>query len=138
LFDIPTARLKDRIAQICEQYGIQFVEDDISGQRPTVDMVLNLLCATISEKLSCRQHFASNAPLIYHRLLHLYPETQQQQSTLLAHRLILDSQVVGLLLNQPGLDSRLTADCQLLEPTKDFDNLSLLADVQISLTALVK
>lgn len=51
MFDIPTARLKDRIAQLCEQYGIQFVE---------------------------------------------------------------------------------------LEPTKDFDNLSLLADVQISLTALVK
>lgn len=109
----------------------------MSSKRPTVDMVLNLLCATIPEKLSRRQHFTSNAPLIYHRLLHLYPELQQPQSTLLAQCLILDPQVVRLLLHQPELDSRLTADCQLLEPTKDFDNLSLLADVQTSLTALV-
>jgi AAA+ superfamily predicted ATPase len=115
-----------------------YIQDEMSNKRPTVDMVLNLLCATISEKLSRRQHFTTNAPLIYHRLLHLYPEPQQQQSTLLAHRLILDSQVVRLLLHQPGLDSRLTSDCQLLEPTRDCDTLFLLADVQTSLTALAK
>lgn len=115
-----------------------YLQDDIAGKRPTVDMVFNLLCGTIPEKLSRRQHFTSNAPLIYHHLLHLYPEPQQQQSTLLAHRLILDPQVVRLLLHQPGLDSRLTADCQLLEPTKDCDNLSLLTDVQTSLIALIK
>jgi AAA+ superfamily predicted ATPase len=114
-----------------------YLQDDISGKKPTVDLVLNLLCATIPEKLSRRQHFTSNAPLIYHRLLHLYPEPQQPQSTMLTHRLILDPQVVRLLLNQTGLDSRLTADCQLLEPT-NCDNLSVLADAQTSLTALVK
>jgi AAA+ superfamily predicted ATPase len=45
---------------------------------------------------------------------------------------------VRLLLEQPGLDSRLTADCQLLEPDCDnFDNLYLKADVQTSLKALL-
>ena len=115
-----------------------YLQDDMSYKKPTVDMVLNLLCATIPEKLSRRQHFTTNAPLIYHRLLHLCPESHQQQSTLLAHRLLLDPQVVRLLLHQPGLDSRLISDCQLLEPTRYCDNLSILADVQTSLTALVK
>ncbi|GAX37246.1 AAA family ATPase [Nodularia sp. NIES-3585] len=115
-----------------------YLQDEMSSKRPTVDMVLNLLCATIPEKLSRRQHFATNAPLINHRLLHLYPESSHQPSTLLSHRLILDSQVVRLLLHQPGLDSRLTDCCQLLESVLFSDTLYLKADVQTSLEALVK
>jgi AAA+ superfamily predicted ATPase len=114
-----------------------YLQDDMSNKRPTVDMVLNLLCSTIPEKLSRRQHFTTNAPLIYHRLLHLSPEPHQQ-STLLAHRLILDSQVVRLLLQQSGLDSRLTDCCQLLEPSIYSDSLYLKADIQTSLAALVR
>ncbi|MCP6760372.1 MAG: ATP-binding protein [Fischerella sp. CENA71] len=114
-----------------------YLQDDMSNKRPTVDMVLNLLCTSIPEKLSRRKHFASNAPLIYHCLLHLCPEPHQQHPTLLSHRLIVDSQVVRLLLHQPGLDSRLTSCCQLLEPSLFSDTLYLKADMQTSLEALV-
>lgn len=112
-----------------------YLQDDMSNKRPTVDLVLNLLCASIPEKLSRRQHFTTNAPLIYHCLLHLTSESHN--STLLAHHLILDAQVVRLLLHQPGLDSRLTAFCQLVEPSRYSDNLPLLADVPKALEALV-
>lgn len=115
-----------------------YLQDDMSNKRPTVDMVLNLLCSSIPEKLSRRKHFTTNSPLINHRLLHLCPESHQQQSTLLSHRLILDSQVVRLLLHQSGLDSRLTSCCQLLEPTIYFDTLYLKADVQTALEALLR
>ncbi len=115
-----------------------YLQDDMSNKRPTVDMVLNLLCSSVPEKLSRRKHFTTNSPLIYHRLLHLCPEPHQQQSTLLSHRLILDSQVARLLLHQPGLDSRLTSCSQLLEPTIYFDTLYLKADVQTSLEALLR
>ncbi|WP_345940568.1 ATP-binding protein [Nostoc sp. UIC 10630] len=114
-----------------------YLQDDMSNKRPTVDMVLNLLCSSIPEKLSRRKHFTTNSPLIYHRLLHLCSETHQQQSTLLSHRLILDSQVVRLLLGQPGLDSRLISCCQLLEPIIYFNTLYLKADVQKALEALL-
>ncbi|MGV0107117.1 AAA family ATPase [Nostoc sp. DSM 114167] len=115
-----------------------YLQDDMSNKRPTVDMVLNLLCSSVPEKLSRRKHFTTNSPLIYHRLLHLCPEPHQQQSTLLSHRLILDSQVVRLLLHQPGLDSRLISCCQLLEPSIYFDTLYLKADVQTALEALLR
>ncbi|MEA5627801.1 ATP-binding protein [Nostoc sp. UHCC 0251] len=114
-----------------------YLQDDMSNKRPTVDMVLNLLCSSVPEKLSRRKHFTTNSPLINHRLLHLCPESHQQQSTLLSHRLILDSQVVRLLLHQPGLDSRLTSCCQLLEPIIYVDTLYLKADVQTALEALL-
>ncbi|MFN6485360.1 MULTISPECIES: ATP-binding protein [unclassified Nostoc] len=115
-----------------------YLQDDMSNKRPTVDMVLNLLCSSVPEKLSRRKHFTTNSPLIYHRLLHLCPEPHQQQSTFLSHRLILDSQVVRLLLHQPGLDSRLISCCQLLEPSIYFDTLYLKADVQTALEVLVR
>jgi hypothetical protein len=115
-----------------------YLQDDMSNKKPTVDMVLNLLCSSVPEKLSRRKHFTTNSPLINHRLLHLCPEPHQQQSTLLSYRLILDSQVVRLLLHQSGLDSRLTSCCQLLEPTIYFDTLYLKADVQTALEALLR
>jgi ATPase family associated with various cellular activities (AAA) len=113
-----------------------YLQDDMSGKKPTVDMVLNLLCASIPEQLSRRKHFTTNAPLINYRLLHLASETHQQ-TTLLSHHLILDTQVVRLLLQQPGLDSRLTSCCQLIEPRLFPNTLYLKADVQTALEALV-
>jgi AAA+ superfamily predicted ATPase len=113
-----------------------YLQDDLSNKRPTVDMVLNLLCGSMSEKLSRRKHFSTHAPLIYHGLLHVCSEPHQQP-TLLSHHLILDPQVVRLLLQQPGLDSRLTSCCQLLEATQFSHTLYLKADVQTALEALV-
>jgi AAA+ superfamily predicted ATPase len=112
-----------------------YLQDDMSNKRPTVDMVLNLLCSSIPQKLSRRKHFATNAPLLHHRLVHLVSDSHQ--STLLSHHLIIDPQVVRLLLQQPGLDSRLTTCCQLLESNIYFDNSYLKADVHTSLEALV-
>ncbi|AFY33599.1 ATP-binding protein [Calothrix sp. PCC 7507] len=114
-----------------------YLQDDLSGKRPTVDMALNLLCAGIVEKLSRRQHFTTSAPLMGDRLLYLCSDPHQQQVTLLTHHLILDPQVVRFLLQQPGLDSRLTACCQLLESTLFSKNLYLKADVQAALEALL-
>ncbi|HEY9694208.1 MAG TPA: ATP-binding protein [Oculatellaceae cyanobacterium] len=113
-----------------------YLQDNISNKRPTVDMVFNLLCSSIPEKLSRRKHFTTNAPLIYHRLIHLASEPHQQQPTLLSHHLILDPQVVRLLLHQPGLDSRLTSCCQLLESSLFSKTLYLKADVQTALETL--
>jgi AAA+ superfamily predicted ATPase len=113
-----------------------YLQDDMSGKKPTVDMALNLLGPSISEKLSRRKHFTTNAPLINYRLLHFSSEPHQQ-TTLLSHHLILDPQVVRLLLQQPGLDSRLTSCCQLLEPRVFPNTLYLKGDVQNALEALV-
>ncbi|NEO41061.1 MAG: ATP-binding protein [Moorea sp. SIOASIH] len=110
-----------------------YLQDDMSSKKPTVDLVLNLLTSKIPEKLSRRQHFTTLAPLIHHHLIYLSSE-----STQLAQYLTLDTQVIRLLLQpQPGLDSRLTTCCQLLEITQFPDTLYLQADLQKQLQALV-
>ena len=111
-----------------------YLQDELSSKRPTVDLVLNMLCSNIGEKLLRRKHFTTNAPLIHHGLLHLTSEP-----TLLRCHLNLDPQVIRLLLQpQPGLDSRLTSCCQLLAPTQLSHNLYLQADIQKKLQLLLK
>lgn len=107
-----------------------YLQDDVRCKRPSVDLAFNLLCSTAIEKLNQRVHFAPDAPLIRHRLLHLVPEPNQTQATLLMQELHLDQQVVRFLLDQPGLDRRLIGFCQLTQPPVTLDVLRSSEDFQ--------
>jgi AAA+ superfamily predicted ATPase len=114
-----------------------YLQNDVSRKRPTVDLVLNLLCPSIAAKLARREHFAVTAPLIRHGLLHLLPDPHQVQPPLLAHYLKLDEQIVRLLLGQEGLDARLASCCQVVQPTVSLDALPVSTEVKQVLPALV-
>lgn len=93
-------------------YG--YLQDDINRRRPTVDLALNLLCATTQDKLVRREHFSSTAPLIQHDLLRLIPDPHQLQPALLSHYMKVDEQVASFLLGQECLDARLVPYCRIL------------------------
>ena len=114
-----------------------YLQDDVRCKRPSVDLALNLLCSTASAKLEQRQHFAPDAPLIRHNLLHLVSESNSSPATLLSQELHLDSQVVRFLLGESGLDKRLTAFCQLIKPTVSLDDVALDSQVKQALSTLV-
>lgn len=114
-----------------------YLQDDQTQKKPTVDLALNLLCSTFAEKLSYRQHFTTTAPLISHRLLHLTAESITQPANLLEHTCKLDDQVVRFLLQQPGLDFRLTSCCQLIQPGSSYHKLYSPPEIQIALEKLI-
>ncbi len=93
-----------------------YLQDNVSRRRPSVDLVLNLLCANAAERLERRVHFGADAPLIEQGLICLVSEPNYPKATLLAQTLKLDEQVVRLLLGQQNLDSRLISFCQWSEP----------------------
>ena len=95
-------------------YG--YLQDDVTRRRPSVDLALNLLTSTAEEKLSRRAHFAVEAPLIRHGLVHLVPDPSHVHPPLLGHYLKLDEQVVRLLAGEEGMDRRLENYCRLLKP----------------------
>ena len=113
------------------------LQNDNRYRRPTVDLVLNLLCPTATERLSRRIHFDSQAPLLKHQLMDLIPDPAQVQPTLLAHSLKLDAQVLRLLLEQPGLDDYLAKHCQLTWLTPPSETITLSPDLLEPLTQLV-
>ena len=115
-----------------------YLQDDVTKKRPTVNLVLNLLCPSAEAKLMSRSCFASYAPLIANELLHLIPDPNQSQQPLLAYSLKLDDQIVRLLLDQTSLDSRLVEFCDFHEANVDLDTLSLDVETKTALSVLGK
>jgi len=95
-------------------YG--YLQDDVTKKRPTIDLVLNLLCSSAEEKLARRGSFAPDAPLLRERVVRLVEDPSQPEAPLLARALRVDEQVVRLLLGTAGLDPRLAGFCELVDP----------------------
>jgi SpoVK/Ycf46/Vps4 family AAA+-type ATPase len=114
-----------------------YLQDDVTRRRPSVDLVLNLLCVSAAEKLERRSRFYAEAPLIRRGLLHLLPDPNQLQPPLLAHYLKLDDQIVRFLLGQESLDARLAPFCRIVEPVVSLDELPLDTEMKRALAALV-
>ncbi|MBW4508236.1 MAG: ATP-binding protein [Scytonematopsis contorta HA4267-MV1] len=114
-----------------------YLQDDVRLKHPTVDLALNLLCSTATDKLAHRANFATNAPLIRHNILHLAGLNHPEKSTLLASTLQLDEQIIRFLLGQPGLDARLVPFCQLLQSPLPADILPLDIETKQDLLATI-
>nr|WP_297382394.1 ATP-binding protein [uncultured Roseateles sp.] len=84
-----------------------YLQDDVTRRRPTVDLVLNLLCASRDAKILARARFGPEAPLVRHRLVQLAGDAGAIGTPLLSQAIKLEEPVVRLLLGQPWLDARL-------------------------------
>ena len=115
-----------------------FLQDDVTKKRPSVDLVLNLLCATVAEKLAARQHFSPLAPLRKHQLLTVTPDPSSPQAPLLAHYLKVDDRIVSYLLGAQEIDARITPYVQLVTPRARLSDLLLPADGKEHLLHLVR
>src|SRR5262249_49159507 len=69
-----------------------YLQDDVTRRRPTVDVVLSLLCASATDRFACRMAFASDRPLISHGLVRLVTDPNQVHPPLLAQFVKLDEQ----------------------------------------------
>jgi hypothetical protein len=79
-----------------------YLQDDVARRRPTVNLVLDLLCRSAADKLRRRAHFAPAAPLVRSGLVRLDPDPAQPAPPLLAHAVTLAEPVVRLLLGEPS------------------------------------
>jgi AAA+ superfamily predicted ATPase len=98
-----------------------YLQDDVTRRRPSVDLVLNLLCGSQAEKLDRRRHFAPDAPLVERGVVELVVDPAHVEPPLLAHVVKLDEQVVRLLLGQDGLGTRLAPWCSLVTSAAPLD-----------------
>lgn len=115
-----------------------YLQDHVARRRPTVDLALHLLCADAAERLQRRRHFDPQAPLLHHGLIQLLPEPGYDHPTLLAKTIKLDEQVLRFILQQDGLDERLTPFCCLADAFDFLEDLPLAAEVRTALTRLAR
>jgi hypothetical protein len=81
-----------------------YLHDDVTRKRPSVNLVLNLLCLSLEGKLQRRQHFSADSPLLRYQLLHLFSDPTQQYPTLLGKYLKVDERIANYLLDSDELD----------------------------------
>jgi hypothetical protein len=115
-----------------------YLQDNLTKKRPSVDLVLDLLCPSVEDKLSARQRFASRAPLIWEHVLTLSSEVPERNPRLLACLLSVDERITQYLLGSDQIDARLNSLVQRAVSTVSWQNLILPDGIKDRLENLIR
>jgi len=102
-----------------------YLQDDVTKKRPSVDLILNLLCRSLQEKIGAHCRFAPSAPLLSGQVLSLFEDPANPRPPLLAKCVKLDERIAAYLLGSDELDSRLKACARILYAERRLADLVL-------------
>jgi AAA+ superfamily predicted ATPase len=88
-------------------YG--YLQDDVTRKRPTIDFVLNLLCAGESDRWSRLSAFERDAPLLRHHVISLADDPQRAGSPRLARYVVPADDTIAILSGQTEVPERATS-----------------------------
>ncbi|GLY37802.1 ATPase AAA [Amycolatopsis sp. NBRC 101858] len=95
-----------------------YLQDDITRQRPSVDLVLDLVCAGERERWAAQAVFDDSAPLLRSGILRPVEDPHSPSgSSGLGRFLALDPRITRFLLGTAGLDARLAGHARLYPAT---------------------
>ncbi len=97
-------------------------KDNILLDYVDVDLACSLLFDSRVERLRAREYFASDAPLIAHKLLTLGVPREASTTALLGNELRVPNRVVNYALGRETLDTRIAELATLSSPTVPFDH----------------
>jgi ATP-dependent 26S proteasome regulatory subunit len=105
-----------------------YLQNDVTKKKPTVDLVLSLLFATIEEKIKARAYFSPAAPLRKNHLVHLLEGDENVGLSLISSFFKIDERIINFLLGFNELDLRIRDFSYLIKPERTFDDLILSPD----------
>jgi len=111
-----------------------YLQDDVTKKSPSVELVLNLLCESLEDKLKARAAFLAEAPLIKYQLLHL----SDGPAPLLARSLLVDERIINYLLEIDQVDAQLLPFTHLRHPQTRLSDVMLADDVSSRLSQLAE
>lgn len=96
-----------------------YLQDDITRKKPSIDLVLNLLCKTEEDLWTYRTYFSDNAPLFRPEILHKSDDSQSPSgSSDLASFLKLDQRILNYLLGDNRISGQLSSMVKYLLPQR--------------------
>jgi MoxR-like ATPase len=94
-----------------------YLQDDLTRKRPSVDLVLELLCPQERRRWAARRLFTATAPLLRYGIFRTVDDPQSPSgSTGLAQFLALDPRICQYLLGSDDLDARLAGRIRMEQP----------------------
>jgi SpoVK/Ycf46/Vps4 family AAA+-type ATPase len=116
-----------------------YLQDDITRKKPSIDLVLNLLCRTESERWKARSQFSDGAPLFRSEILHKGGDPQSPSGTSdLASFLKLDQRIMNYLLGDNSISGRLSSLVKFLPPNQFTGGIPVNSDIKEKTLNLTK
>jgi len=116
-----------------------YLQDDITRKKPSLDLILDLLCDTREDRWKARTFFSESAPLFRAGILHMSDDPQSPSgSSDLARFLKLDQRIAGFLLGNNSIDGRLDGIAQLYQPIKKMDQVPVDSIIKTRLLNLTR
>ncbi len=113
-----------------------YLQDNVTKKRPTVDLLLTLLCPDFEEKMDHRSRFCHSAPLVANQVLQFFDEPGTVHPPLLAKWIKVDEGIVSFLLDEATIDARLTPFATWVYPEATIKSLWLEPSVKGRLSDL--
>jgi len=107
-----------------------YFQDDVTQTRPTVELLLQLLCETPTERLAAREAFSWRSPLVRSGLVTL---TVDGDAPLPSQSVAIDERVVDHLLGADALPADLSAVATAIEPERTVDGVAVDPDTRDTL-----
>lgn len=115
-----------------------YLQNDLAKKQLSVGMALDLLCASLEEKLEAREYFSPSAPLLRYRLISLVGDGTDANPSLLSRFVKLDERTASFLLNSDETDPKISRFSTLVKPFRSFDDLIVPVDQKNCLLEAVK
>jgi SpoVK/Ycf46/Vps4 family AAA+-type ATPase len=100
-----------------------YLQNDVTRKYPSVDLILNLCCRSLDEKLQARTRLLPQSPLVRNFLIASASETEQ--TSLLSRPLRIDGRVLNYLLEANAADERIDSFARVVVPQVDFTRVLL-------------
>ena len=110
-----------------------YLHNDVTRKRPSVDLILQLFCHSLEEKLQARTRLIAAASLFKQELLAYTNDAQKEPLTLLSRFVKIDDRIFNYLLDIDVIDEQLMPFTKFLVPCASVEELLLPAELQESL-----
>jgi SpoVK/Ycf46/Vps4 family AAA+-type ATPase len=102
-----------------------YLHNDVTKKRPTTELILNLLCCSIKEKIENRKYFGMSSNLFRYGILSIdMSPTQMGLLHYLTSPIKLDDHVTNFLLSSDDFNSRAQGFATVLKPSDTSEGLA--------------
>src|ERR1019366_2618516 len=131
LFELSQFECKVLIASVAVELDLRFetlyswARNDVTKRRPSIDLVLKLVCNDGDEQLRGLELVAEHRSLVQNQLIRIGDDTHEHDCSFLARSLRADQRIVRFLCDRDEIESCLLPFTCLSHPSRMIDDLCL-------------
>ena len=107
-----------------------YLQNDVTRKRPSVDLILRLLCGSLQEKVQARARLLAEAPLVRHRLVAYPSDGHHEHVGFLSRAVKIDDRILHYLLDLETMDEHLLPFTRSVAPGAPLEALQLPPDLK--------